>query len=357
MATVTKTIGTNSRDYSTMTAWEADLDNTGVYDTGDDAVGECYPDGTFDETVTINGGATSGLNSIKLKASDEHPHKGVAGAGVKLVCSSPMTGANVAVIGVWSNRAVTIENLEITDVSFASGYNANVIAVFSSNTPNAVLSRMLIHDITGPGSPSGGRLRIYFGESDADLLNWFCYDCKAEYGNMQFLYPSSSGTTEAYNCSVLDISAPNGNSLDGFFNNGSLINVKNCICCVSAAGASSSEDYTPAGSSWDYNISADATATGTNSIASQTPSNVFVSTTSGSENLHILATSNAVKNGINLTNTPAGVLWDIDGRPRPSTRWDIGADQISFAASALERKLKLSYMNSLSLGDNSLASF
>lgn len=41
-ATVTKTIGTSSRDYSTITLWEADLDDTGIYSSGDDAVGEMY---------------------------------------------------------------------------------------------------------------------------------------------------------------------------------------------------------------------------------------------------------------------------------------------------------------------------
>ena len=31
MATVTKSIGTSSRDYSTIALWEADLDDTGEY--------------------------------------------------------------------------------------------------------------------------------------------------------------------------------------------------------------------------------------------------------------------------------------------------------------------------------------
>ena len=34
-ATVTKTIGTTARDYSTMTLWEADLDDSTVYQSGD----------------------------------------------------------------------------------------------------------------------------------------------------------------------------------------------------------------------------------------------------------------------------------------------------------------------------------
>ena len=52
---VTKTIGTSSRDYSTIAAWEADLSDASIYSNNDDAVGVCYNDSSFNETVTING--------------------------------------------------------------------------------------------------------------------------------------------------------------------------------------------------------------------------------------------------------------------------------------------------------------
>ena len=39
MATVTKTIGTSSRDYSTIVAWEADLSDDSIYADTNDAVG------------------------------------------------------------------------------------------------------------------------------------------------------------------------------------------------------------------------------------------------------------------------------------------------------------------------------
>ena len=39
MATVTYSIGTSSRDYSTIAAWEADLDNGALYSSGDVAIG------------------------------------------------------------------------------------------------------------------------------------------------------------------------------------------------------------------------------------------------------------------------------------------------------------------------------
>ena len=58
MATVTYSIGTSGRDYSTVTSWEADLDNGALYSSGDDAVGECYNDSAFSDGAVINGGGT-----------------------------------------------------------------------------------------------------------------------------------------------------------------------------------------------------------------------------------------------------------------------------------------------------------
>ena len=71
MATVTKTIGTSSRDYSTIAAWEADLSDTSIYSDGDVAVGTCYSDDDFDEAVVISEGVNFGAYSnynITVKA-------------------------------------------------------------------------------------------------------------------------------------------------------------------------------------------------------------------------------------------------------------------------------------------------
>jgi hypothetical protein len=64
MATVTKTIGTSSRDYSTINAWEADLNSGTIYSNGDTAVGEMYADSTFTgATSTIENGSAIGGSS------------------------------------------------------------------------------------------------------------------------------------------------------------------------------------------------------------------------------------------------------------------------------------------------------
>jgi hypothetical protein len=317
-------------------------------------VGECYADGTFTDVLHINGGATSGLSSITLRAAEGQKHAGTPGAGVK-ISSAPGSSQNL--IRCASVCKITIEDIEIGNMNFNSGgTDTSVFKIDSSNTPTTVIQRMIIHDVDWPtGNGSGFILRA---DSDIDFQNSFIYACENEDLAMYGVYPSSSGQSECYNLTIFKLKG--GNSTYGVYNNGSLIEAKNCISFIDTTGAGSPKDFAPAGEDWDYNISGDDTAddgnAGTNSLINQTDSNILVSTTTGSEDLHILITGNAVKNGINLQNTPAGVRWDIDGRPRLSSKWDIGADQISFG-NPLNRNLSLSYTNSLSLGSNSLASY
>ena len=83
MATVTKSIGTSSRDYSTIAAWEADLDSSSIYSSGDDAVGELYNDSVFVEDIDVDGGGSIGLDSITLTSSsaEGNRHNGNKGTG------------------------------------------------------------------------------------------------------------------------------------------------------------------------------------------------------------------------------------------------------------------------------------
>lgn len=74
-----------------------------------------------------------------------------------------------------------------------------------------------------------------------------------------------------------------------------------------------------------YNISSDVTATGTGSLTGKSLADIdFISTTIGSEDLHIAGTSDAVGVG---GDTTAYITWDIDGNTRSSSS-DIGADEI-----------------------------
>ena len=84
----------------------------------------------------------------------------------------------------------------------------------------------------------------------------------------------------------------------------------------------------------EYNLSDDTSATaydarGTGSIANKTLAEIdFVSTSAGSEDLHLDTSSACLEVGVDL-GTTNGVNIDIDGVDRDATgvTWDIGADQ------------------------------
>ena len=68
MGTVTKSIGTATRDYSTLQAWEDALPANLVTD-GNAQVGECYNDTEFSASVVFSGSTTDATNYIELTAA------------------------------------------------------------------------------------------------------------------------------------------------------------------------------------------------------------------------------------------------------------------------------------------------
>ena len=149
MATITKSIGTSSRDYSTITAWEADLDNTGIYTSGDDAVGECYNDSAFSGAVTVDGGSTVGLGSVTLSVANTERHDGSAGSGS--VTSGLIFFSNNA-------RVYTVEWLEIKDTTGGISQSQNTtskVLVARNNIVHNIYHNNSTH-VAGIGTIVGG---------------------------------------------------------------------------------------------------------------------------------------------------------------------------------------------------------
>ena len=80
----------------------------------------------------------------------------------------------------------------------------------------------------------------------------------------------------------------------------------------------------------DHNLASDATASGTGSLDSKLSADQFVSTTGGSEDLHLKDGADAINAGTDLGTTPSGVEIDIDGRDRDAEGdvWDMGAAEL-----------------------------
>lgn len=320
---------TFKRFYSSISNWESNLDDTEVYSSGDAAVGECHNDSVFAETVNINGGSTVGLASVKLSVESGSRHDGTAGTGARMI---PTTGhAGIVTI---SRDDVTVEWLEIDGVSSGSTCNMGV-RVMSTATTDVYVRNLIIHDIASTSSSHTSGVYLENTGTSRYVMNNFVYDIsRTSTTYVHGISASYSGSgAEIYCNTVLDIDTTNGSAI-GIRVGGSSALVKDNIV-LSVSGTTRGDCYytnATASTSSDYNLSDDTTAWGSNSITSSdgaTAANTIVSTTGGSEDLHLKSGSLAVGSGVDLGTTPTGVEIDIDGRDRDAQgdTWDIGADQ------------------------------
>ena len=328
--TVTKSIGTSSRDYSTMTAWEADLDNTLVYVSGDDAVGECYNDSTFDETVAINGGSTVGLNSCTLTVANGEKHDGTAGNGVRIV----RTANSSYIINNTGSTQTEISWLEID----ANGFNATGMCRGETDSvTSSRLKNLIAHGQSGASSFNG----FLLNRGSSYCLNNILYDCintLSGGGGNGFKSGSSAENWHNNTCYLVKSGVSH---TSGFFYGMSFasITASNNISVDSGTdGTATGADFT--GTS-DYSLSSDSSASGTSVLTNKTSTNQFVSIVGGSEDLHLKAGADAIGAGVDLGTTPTGVNIDINGFDRDSidVAWDIGAHQFTTTLSNISNAL------------------
>jgi hypothetical protein len=333
MATVTKSIGTSSRDYSTITLWEADLDDTLIYSSGDDAVGECYNDSAFDESVTIDGGLTVGLNTFTLTAATGEQHDGTEGTGVRIVNGATSSGITFSVSFAWDSKFITISDIEID----RNGYGlANGKTMVYAND-RSYLFRMILHGSLDPSNGNG--LCVSGFQKFSSVANCIIYDLKNTAINDEKITGINMGrsgfASYCYNNTVFDLNTTStdaGCIIRGIKNAGG--SVSNNISMDCTAGGGTAEDFN--GTQTGNNLSSDSTASGTGSLTSKTAANQFVSTVAGSEDLHLKTGADAIDGGTDLAATPDGVQYDINGSNRnalAATVWDIGAHQYASTAS------------------------
>lgn len=332
MAVVTKTIGSDAaRDYSTISAWEADLDDTGIYASGDDAVGDCYNDSAFDESVTIDGGGTVGLNSVTLTVPSGERHDGTAGTGARLV-SSADGSSGIAI----STQPVTVKWLEI---DWNNNAVPGTIGVDLSGDNDNTVSQCVLHDVTDAGAHQIVQFTRMGTDTPAhNLLNTIIYDgvfsgANDSYGVIDAI-AASSRTTNILNVTVHNVANSGGGAgLGVSFSDNTPRSVRNVIA------TDSDTDFIPASPSnatVDHNLSSDATASGTGSLTNKASSDQFVSNTDPYD-LHLKSGADCIDAGTDLGTTPTGVNIDIDGRDRDAEgdTWDIGADEFVAATTQI----------------------
>jgi hypothetical protein len=315
------------RMYSTLTLWEADLDNLNLYSSSADAYGYVYNDSTYDESVTIDGGTTIPLNSITLTVPSGERHNGTAGSGAQILMSSGAT----AILDI--DVAITIEWLEI---------DGNEQAGYYGVTQNAgtVLANTIIHSIYRGGNWPVGILQPATG-NDTSIQNTIIYDIKNTLSNSgggaYGVYFQTGTGPDLYNCTIHNIHCTkcNGEVINVKLADSGAKVIKNVIATdpSNGTGSGSEECFDPASPStitMDYNLSSDATASGANSLTNKSSSDQFVSTAGGSENLHLKTGADAIEVGTDLATTPTGVNYDIDNVDRnhkAGILWSMGAHQ------------------------------
>ena len=367
MATVTKTIGTSSRDYSTISAWEADLSDASIYSNGDDAVGEMYADSTFTgNTVTIDGGTSIGgssgqdLNSVKLTVATASRHDGTAESGALLKPTSG-SGHSVGIIKI-ARDDFTIEWL---DISLDSLNSTNTNYGIRNNVgDNIIIRNCLLHDKYGNPGSTGPRA-IYcdrmssgatFTVQNNIIYRWHETSNDTAVAVMTHnANPGSEGGAKIYNNTIyfVDSAGSSKHAVGIYFAGGTADVVKNNI--VAGLYASGDSDHerayqaayydladvsnnlsdTTTHADWNAADMGDSYGDSTALVGKSLAEIDFVSTVAGSEDLHLDTGSVCLEAGVDL-GTTNGVNVDIDGLDRDATgvTWDIGADQKSEASTS-----------------------
>ena len=332
--------GTFKRTYSTIGAWESDLDDTSYYSSSDDAVGEAYNDSVFDEYIVIDSGGTVGLSSVTLTAPSSERHDGKAGTGTRI----EYTGNEGSSFRIRRSQC-TVEWLELDLTSTGSSVSAGLN--FGTNSTQEVYARNnIIHGLTTQSTHIHG---VYiWGTGDSSntryLMNNLIYNMDNSSSSK-----SASGVTVSsgnwgvylYNYTVYYVkSTAVGDDAFCFSIHDTDTFIKNNIAARPSAWHSSYQKCFAesgfSGSTHDYNLSTDSTATGTNSLTGEDYEDLFVSVTGGTEDLHLEEGAAAIDAGVDLGTSPTGVNIDIDGFDRDTVAsWDIGADEYVSSATVV----------------------
>lgn len=325
MGTIITSIGTNGRDYSTIMAWEADIDNAAIYASGDSAVGECYDDSVFADAVNINGGTSVGLASVRLTAASESKHDGTANTGVLVF--RPISPCFVQI----RRSNCTVEWLTLRGISTA-GLDGVALGLVLSDSSGTSVANCLVYDFqqanTG-GTPICGSSVFHNTGVPLVVSNCIAWNNSAKFTGRTTSAFGSRRSAVSYKVTVLNCTAHR--SMQGYASNlvygfrGNFTGtIKNCL---STEGETA--DFNGSYTSPQNNCSSDATAPGTGSLINKSASSQYVSTVVGSEDLHLKRGADAINAGADLGTTPTGVNIDINGRDRDAKNdvWDIGAHE------------------------------
>lgn len=335
MTVVTKTVGILAEeDYTTWTAWEADLDNSGIYSSADDAVGE-GSNHAFSERLVINGGSTIGLNSITVRPASGSEHDGTPGTGCRIVEPSVVVSFGNALYVNTSVATVNINDMEV-DGNALRGFSISHQLAGASTQTNYVRRNLWYNADNATNTSETG---VYYGTSyNNEIMDTMIFRISADAGaeiygirhtgstaredrfNNVTVHGlvQNSATANAYGVDVVDDADFTYKNMSVTSVTGSSSGTKSCF-----------NNSSPSSAACSNNLTSDATAPGSSPQTNKSAANQYVSTTIGSEDLHLKSGADCIGNGVDLGTSPSGVELDIDSydRDAAAVTWDIGADQ------------------------------
>ncbi len=284
---------TIARAYNDLQGWETARQGDLVAEARTE-VAVAYDDGDFTGALTISGSTTDSTHCMEVTVASGQRHAGQSGAGAVLDLNNSATGITV------SDDYTRIGWLQVRRTG---GADARA-GVDVTNASNVVLDSLLVYDFNGAANVYG----IHGGaNSGATIRNCVLYDGTGR----GIVADAADSTFTLQNCTVYGITGRGVSKVSG------TLTATNMI-----AMGCSIEDF-GSGLTQSYNMSSDASASGTGSLPSRTASSQLQYVTANNINLHLKAGSDAIDAGSDLSGSFTA---DIDNGSR-SVPWDIGADE------------------------------
>jgi hypothetical protein len=322
------------RYYSTLSSWEGDLDDTDLYQAGDDAIADMYADADFNMgALTVNGGGTVKLNSTMIRAASGEEHTGTPGTGVTI------KGASVTGVLFTASSATVFTRFQHVEIDFngdSGDSSANLGVEWNNSALIAAVRRMMVHNSARRLS-NGIRESSGYGWIHNNMLFNFVYAGTSAAISVAGIRLGTSRVKDVQNNTVHEwqySNVSNNGDIYGIITLSDHANIEirnNIATDVTTAGGGTVQCFSPSSPSnavMDYNLDTDGTAAGVNSLNNESSANEFVSN-SAPYNLHLASGANAIDEGVDLGTTPRGVNLDMDLRDRnaEADTWDMGCDE------------------------------
>ena len=351
MATVTKTIKPTGEggDYTSPAAWIDDLDESSEgYSSGDLAIGLVSGSHEIESQLIMNTGGTIGLAQARLSVAEDDRHDGTAGTGARFTFD--MTGCKCFTISTPTGEGDVQRVCEWIEFDFENTVRSGDEYIYLTNGGESTARLVsFAHNLLHSMDSGSNLLRLIWAYTYMNAVhNNIIYDCVSTNSNWNrgiAMYHQNAfcANNTVYNFRTTG-SGANASAIwsrssvyDYLFNNISVgttgTNANDFVISVAYG--------TPVTSN---NLSSDTSAPGSNSVDSESASDLFVSCCNGSIDLHLKAGAAAIGAGVDLGTSytssihggvtvasstfGSSINYDIDNYDREDAAdWDIGADQ------------------------------